>query len=69
MTGVSASSKLVSGESMRGAAEAKIAAPNKKKTSITRNRITVHTASFLKLLPQVRDVNGTSCLDSIQLEK
>jgi hypothetical protein len=59
MTGASASSKLVSGESARGAEEAKTAAPSKKKININRNRIAVHTASLFKLLLQLHPVNGT----------
>jgi hypothetical protein len=58
MTGASDSSKLVSGESARGTAEAKIAAPIRNKTNIARNRITVATASFFKLLRRVGLVNG-----------
>ena len=50
MIGASASSKLVSGASTRGTAEAKIAAPSRKKINIARNRMAVITTSAFNLL-------------------
>jgi hypothetical protein len=58
MTGASDSSKLVSGESARGTTEAKIAAPSRNRTNVARNRITVATTSFFKLLRRLGLVNG-----------
>ena len=58
MTGASASLKVVSGKSARGAADTQTAAPNRPRITIQRNRVTLLNPDFAKLLRLVLLVNA-----------
>src|ERR1700730_916396 len=58
-TGASASSKVVSGKSTRGAADTQTATPNKTRTNIQRIRNTLLNPDFAKLLRRELLVNAS----------